>query len=113
MNPLNIVDAVSFTFKAIFVVALCYFINAWTSPGQWWAHWVLLGMSIALIVKWAGAVKTLVLYLIVGAAGYWIYKRYGAAARDRFTASFNASGAARSLRDGFARVSRHDTHVAS
>jgi hypothetical protein len=70
-------------------------------------------LRIALIVKWAGAVKTLVLYLIIGAVGYWIYKRYGADARDRFTVWFNASGAARSARDVIARVSRHDTHVAS
>jgi hypothetical protein len=112
MNPLNIVEAVSFTFKAVFVVALCYFINAWTSPGNWWAHWVLFGMSIAFIVKWASAIKTLVLLALVAGVSYWLYKRYGADARDRFNVWFAQSGAAGSARDVIARASGRGASVA-
>jgi UPF0716 family protein affecting phage T7 exclusion len=111
MNPLNIIEAISFTFKAIFVVALCYFINAWTSPGAWWAHWVLFGMGIALFVKWASALKTVLLYVVIGAIGLWLYKRYGANARERFYAWAQQSGASQATRDVIARISQRTAKV--
>jgi hypothetical protein len=53
MNPLSavshIVKAISYPFHMLFVVCLCYFINAFTSPGHWWFQWVAFGMGIGLI----------------------------------------------------------------
>jgi hypothetical protein len=95
MNPLsiltrpatNVIGAFSSLGKFIFVVGLCYFINAMTSPGHWWAHWVAFGMGIAVIVAWARAFKSVFGALIVGGAiGVWLYKRYGAQAREKFEA---------------------------
>jgi hypothetical protein len=58
MNPLRTVrDAVALPFSALFVVAVCVAINAFTSPGHWWAQWVALGMGIAVFAAWARALK--------------------------------------------------------
>jgi hypothetical protein len=95
MNPLkpikNLVEAVTLPFKAIFVVGLCAVINWMTSPGQWWFQWVALGMGIAVVVAWARAFKTLVLLGLVAFVGWQLYKRYGAAVRDRFDAWVGAT----------------------
>jgi ABC-type Fe3+ transport system permease subunit len=98
MNPLSILTrpvsdvfgAVSALGRFIFVVGLCYLINAVTSPGQWWAHWVAFGMGIALIVALARALKSVLGAVIVGAIGVWLYKRYGAEAREKFDALWAA-----------------------
>jgi hypothetical protein len=78
MNPLkpvkNLVEAVTFPFKALFVVGICFIINAMTSPGHWWVQWVAFGMGIALLVKWARALKTLLGAAVVGGLGYAIYR---------------------------------------
>jgi hypothetical protein len=92
MNPLSILTRpVSDVFslfssigRFIFVVGLCYFINAMTSPGHWWAHWVAFGMGIALIVAVARAFKSVLGAFIIGSIGVWLYKRYGAEAREKF-----------------------------
>lgn len=98
MNPLSILTrpvsdvfgAVSAIGRFIFVVGLCYLINAMTSPGNWWAHWVAFGMGIALIVALARALKSVLGAVIVGAIGVWLYKRYGAQARAKFDALWAA-----------------------
>jgi hypothetical protein len=92
MNPIraitrpvtNLVDAVVMPFKALFVVGLCALINTMTSPGHWWFKWVALGMGIAVIVAWARAARTLVGLALVAAVGWFVYRRWGAAARARF-----------------------------
>jgi hypothetical protein len=87
MNPIKtLTDAVFIPFKAIFVVGLCWMINAFTYSGTWWVKWVALGMGIAVIVKFAKAAKTLLLLALVGWVGWKIYQRYGQAARERFDA---------------------------
>jgi hypothetical protein len=94
MNPLRFISspvsdlykAVVAPFQFIFVVGLCAFINWMTSPGVWWVKWVALGMGIAWIVAWARAAKTLLLIGVVAGVGYFIYKRYGAAAKARYDA---------------------------
>ena len=94
MNPLkavtrpvrNLVDAVVMPFKAVFVVGLCFAINALTSPGHWWVKWVALGMGIAVLVAWARAARTLFTLALVAGVGWWLYRRYGEAARQRFEA---------------------------
>ncbi len=92
MNPIraitrpagNLVDAVVMPFKALFVVGLCALINAMTTPGHWWFKWVALGMGIAVVVAWARAAKTLIGLALVAAVGWFVYRRWGAAARARF-----------------------------
>ncbi len=92
MNPLsfalrpvkNIADAVLTPLKALWVIGLTGFINWMTFSGHWWFKWVAFGMAIAVLVAWARAAKTLVLLALIGFVGWQIYKRYGAAARQRF-----------------------------
>lgn len=92
MNPLrfitrplgNLVDAVVMPFKAVFVVGLCYAINLMTNPSHLWVKWVALGMGIAVLVAWARAAKTLAGLVLLGVAGWWVYRRYGAQARAQF-----------------------------
>jgi hypothetical protein len=92
MNPLrfifspvrDITQAVVMPFKALFVVGLTGFINAMTYHGVWWFKWVAFGMGIAVIVSLARAARTLLLLALVAWVGWMIYKRYGAAARQRF-----------------------------
>lgn len=92
MNPLNFVtrpvkdltDAVWMPFKALWVVGLTGFINWATYSGQWWFKWVAFGMTIAVLVAWARAAKTLLLLAVVAFVGWKIYQRYGDAARQRF-----------------------------
>jgi hypothetical protein len=97
MNPIapltDTFDAVASLFRFVFVVGLCFAINAVTSPGHWWAQWVALGMGIAVFVAWARAIKSVLVALIVGAIGVWIFKRYGADARSKFEAEGITCGA--------------------
>lgn len=79
-----LVGAVVMPFKALFVVALCALINAMTYHGHWWFKWTALGMGIAVLAAFARAAKVLLTLGLVVAAGWWIHRRYGAAARERF-----------------------------
>ena len=107
MNPLSLVtdpinnlwDAVAKPFKALFVVGLCYFINRVTSPENPWWHWVAFGMSIAVLVAWARAFKTIVLLAVIFYVGRWIYRRYGDAAKARFDEWVNAGTPGASTND--------------
>jgi membrane protein implicated in regulation of membrane protease activity len=78
MNPLKpvktIIEAITFPFQAIFVVGICFIINWMTSPGHWWVQWVAFGMGIALLSKWAKALKTIVGAAVVGGVGYAVYR---------------------------------------
>ena len=80
----NLTDAIFMPFKAVFVVGLCALINTMTYHGQWWVKWVALGMGIAVIVAFARAAKTLLMLALLAWGGRWIYRRYGADARQRF-----------------------------
>ncbi|MDT7833572.1 2TM domain-containing protein [Aquabacterium sp. OR-4] len=92
MNPLHLITqplsdlgrAVLLPFKALFVVGLCFAINAMTTPGHWWVKWVALGMGIAVLVAWAKALRTLIVIGLLAAVGLWVHRRYGAEARARF-----------------------------
>ena len=78
MNPFkpvtDLTDAITYPFKAIFVVGLCAFINAFTSPGHWWVQWVALGMAIGLLRVWARALKTAITAGMLGGLGYLAYR---------------------------------------
>lgn len=75
MNPVSdLVSAVFFPFKALFVVGLCWFINTTTSPDERWWHWVAFGMGIALVVKLARALRTIVATAGVAGIGYLVYR---------------------------------------
>ena len=78
MNPLSIpstlLKAVTFPFKFMFVIGLCYFINWMTSPNQWWAQWVAFGMGIAWIAIWARALKALALTALATALAYLAHR---------------------------------------
>jgi hypothetical protein len=80
----DITHAVVMPFKALFVVGLTGLINAMTYHGTWWFKWVALGMGIAVLVSFARAARTLLLLALVAWGGWMIYKRWGAAARQRF-----------------------------
>jgi hypothetical protein len=85
MNPIrDLGRAVTMPFKALFVVGLCALINAMTSPGHWWFQWVALGMGISAVVALAKGLRSALLLALVALAGWWLYRRYGAAARDSF-----------------------------
>ena len=94
MNPLSFITnpvgdvgrAIVMPFKAVFVVGLCWGINAMTSPGVWWVKWVALGMGIATLLAFARAAKSLLLLALIAWVGMKIYRRYGAAARSQFDA---------------------------
>ena len=90
----NLWDAIAKPFKALFVVGLCYFINRVTSPENPWWHWVAFGMSIAVLVAWARAFKTIVLLAVAFYVGRWIYRNYGDAAKARFDEWVNGTGSA-------------------
>jgi hypothetical protein len=90
-NPINnLWDAVAKPFQAVFVVGLCYFINRVTSPGNDWWHWVAFGMTVAVLVAWARAFKTIVLLVVAFYVGRWIYRKYGDSAKARFDDWVNA-----------------------
>ena len=80
----NLADAVFMPFKAVFVVGLCWAINAMTYNGHWWVRWVALGMGIATLVALARGLKTLLLLAAAAWVGGKLYRRYGAAARQHF-----------------------------
>ncbi len=82
----DLTDAIVMPFKAVFVVGLCWVINAMTYSGTWWVKWVALGMGIATVVAIGRAAKTLLLLGLVAWVGMKIYRRYGQAARDGFDA---------------------------
>ena len=92
MNPFSLIthpvkavtDAIFMPIKALFVIGLCGAINWMTFHGTWWVKWVALGMGILVIIKLARAAKTLLLLALVAWAGWKIYQRYGAEARQRF-----------------------------
>lgn len=85
MNPLrDLTQALTMPFRALFVVGLCAVINAMTYSGQWWFKWVALGMGIATVVALAKGARSLAVLALVALAGWWIYRRYGAAARAAF-----------------------------
>lgn len=107
MNPLHLITrpitdvahAMAMPFKAVFVVGLCWAINAINFHGVWWVKWVALGMGIATLVAFARAAKTLIVLGLVAWVGLKIYQRYGQAARQRFDdwVSQTQPGAARVL----------------
>lgn len=85
MRPIkDLSDAIAMPFKAVFVVGLCWVINAMTFSGYWWVKWVALGMGIATVVALARGFRTLLVLALAAAAGWWIYKRFGAEGRARF-----------------------------
>lgn len=94
MNPIKAVtrpfsdlaNAVVMPFKAVFVVGLCWVINAMTSPGHWWVKWVALGMGIAVLVAWARAAKSLLTLAVIAGVGWWVWRRWGDDARAAFDA---------------------------
>jgi hypothetical protein len=92
MNPLRFITrpigdlagAVLMPFKALFVVGLCWVINAMTFHGVWWVKWVALGMGIATVVALARGARALLVLTLVAWVGWKIYQRYGEQARARF-----------------------------
>jgi hypothetical protein len=87
MRPIrDLTQAVTMPFKALFVVGLCALINVMTSPGQWWFQWVALGMCIAVVVALARGIRTALVLGLIAWVGWWLTRRYGAAARERFNA---------------------------
>lgn len=85
MNPLrDLTQALTMPFRALFVVALCGVINAMTYSGTWWVQWVALGMGIATVVALAKGARTLAVLALVAIVGWWLYRRYGTAAREAF-----------------------------
>ena len=80
----NLAAAVLMPFKAVFVVGLCWAINAMTYQGTWWVKWVALGMGIATVVALARGVKALLVLGLVAWIGRKLYRRYGSEARQRF-----------------------------
>lgn len=84
MNPFRTVnDAITLPFKAVFVIAICFFINWITSPGHWWVQWVVLGMGIAVISAWSRALKLAIITGLLALGGRWAYDRWGEQGKAR------------------------------
>lgn len=82
MNPFqSLGSAVTLPLKAVFVVGLCFVINAMTTPGHWWVQWVALGMGISVVVAWWRALKVLVAGGALVALAAWWQRRSDAAQR--------------------------------
>lgn len=67
--------AVLMPLKALFVVGLCWLINAMTYSGVWWVKWVALGMGIATVFALLRGLRAL---LLVGGAAWlasWLQQR--------------------------------------
>jgi hypothetical protein len=85
MRPIkDLTDAVTMPFRALFVVGICWVVNAMTSPGHWWVWWVALGMGIATLVSLAKGIRTAAVLALVYFGGRWVYRRYGEQARAAF-----------------------------
>jgi hypothetical protein len=80
MRPIkDLTDAVTMPFRALFVVGICWVVNAMTSPGHWWVWWVALGL-----VSLAKGIRTAAVLALVYFGGRWVYRRYGEQARAAF-----------------------------
>ncbi len=87
MNPVkDVLQAVTMPIKAIFVVGICWVVNAMTFSGKWWVWWVALGMGIATVIALGRGLRTLLLGLFLWWAGRALYRRYGQVVRERFDA---------------------------
>lgn len=87
MNPIkDVVQAVTMPFKALFVIGICWVVNAMTFNGRWWVWWVVLGMGIATAVALGRGLRTLLLGLLLWWVGRKIYARYGDVVRERYDA---------------------------
>lgn len=87
MNPIkplaDVMEALVFPFKAVAILALCASINWMTAPQHLWVKWVALGLGIAMVVKFARALKTLAVAGAFAAAGWLAWRWWkGRAARD-------------------------------
>jgi len=75
MNPVSdLVRAIIFPFKFVFVVGICWFINAMTSPDEHWWYWVAFGMTIALVVNLMRGLRAIVTTAGVAGVGYLAYR---------------------------------------
>jgi hypothetical protein len=78
MNPLqplaDIVKAVTFPFKALFVIMVCAGINWFTTPHHWWVQWVVFGMIIATLVIWLRALRAIIAAVGIAGAAYLIHR---------------------------------------
>lgn len=78
MNPIkplsDVMDAVVFPFKALFILAICASINWMTAPHHLWVKWVALGLGIAMVAKFAKALKALLVAGVVAAAGWAVWR---------------------------------------
>lgn len=84
MNPVKTLSrAVTLPFTAVFVVAICGFINWSTTPGHWWVQWVILGMGIAVVSAWARAIRLLVAAGALAAVGTLAYRIWGERGREQ------------------------------
>jgi hypothetical protein len=85
MRPIkDLTEAVTMPLRAVFVVGLCWAINAFTYQGTWWVKWVALGMGIATVVALARGLRTAAVLLLAAWAGRALYRRYGPEAKARF-----------------------------
>jgi hypothetical protein len=78
VNPIRTLrEAVTLPFTAVFVIALCAFIDWNTAPGHWWVQWVALGMGIAVLCAWLRAIKLLLATGALAALGAVAWRRWG------------------------------------
>jgi hypothetical protein len=78
MNPLkpvkHVAEAIVFPFKALAIFFMCLGINWMTSPHHWWVQWVALGLVIAMVVKFAKALKALIVGGALAALAYALHR---------------------------------------
>jgi hypothetical protein len=87
MRPIrDLTRMVTMPFTALFVVGICWVINLMTSPQILWVKWVALGMGIATVVALARGIRTLLVLALIAWVGRELYRRHGAAMRERYDA---------------------------
>lgn len=87
MKPIrDLTRLVTMPFTALFVTGICWFINAMTSPGQRWWHWVALGMGIATVLAVGRGLRTLLALALAWWVGRALLRRYGPSVRAAFDA---------------------------
>jgi hypothetical protein len=58
---LKTVKAVKFLFVGPIILVFLFFLNLFTSPGDWWVQWAALGIGIAWVISLFRVMKAVVL----------------------------------------------------
>lgn len=58
---LKTMKAVKFLFVGPMILVFLFFVNLFTSPGDWWVQWAALGIGIAWVISLFRVMKAVIL----------------------------------------------------